>query len=145
MSDKQARPLPEICWDEIKQARTYFMLDHAWDIELLFEKLEDGNPGACESDVGRYKAKITLDFNELRSREELRRTIVHEVAHLAAADFNVYAKVVEELEAKDRAYLDFVYDFVTERIVARLTAMYLRDVKPAVDMYEDSQPGLTGN
>jgi hypothetical protein len=82
--------------------------------------------GECTRLVDYDSAHVKLNPESFDDREQLLRTLRHELFHIVLSPFDLYSTAIDRIEALDpiRDVLDRVWDHACERAVINLERMY---------------------
>ena len=103
-----------------------------WQINIYYGHLGDNMNGKCERDISYRIADITLDPEELDSKEEVLDVLRHELLHLVIADFDLYKAAIHH-NFDDNHTFAGLYFHAAERVIGNIERMMDTRLKLTAD------------
>lgn len=118
-----------------------------WRIVVAYEPSPVDDNGLCRNGecirlVDYNSARIVLNPEAFANESEIHATLLHELFHVVASPFDVFANAVKALQLNDdvQRVLESVLTHASERMVIHLRRMYLGLTAPADDPETPSRP-----
>lgn len=112
----------KIAYAALDKALEFFGLNNEWEIKIINQRIdEEGVWAQITPNVEYLFSSIVLDVGKFNTPQEVWATIGHEIAHILFAELNLFRKLYKAPSGSEK-----VWDFAEERIVTRLSRLFVR-------------------